>query len=410
MVDLNGDGELDLFEGMADGTLVVSLGIGERQFEHQQQELPRAIVTDIVAGDLNDDGLIDLYLVTPRANIVLVGDGAGFFSEATIELGLRDEGLGVSATSRDLDRDGRADLLLFNETGDVIFWGMPGGFERDTRTPFVPFPAVQTDSSVPTIQLLSAGGQILAKASSSKIDVSRSLSDALSPGRRSLPIDTTAPLLQKPINPQPTAEAPLLSLSASAIHTVPIESARGLSPLKHGLTPEQQQILSLLSIVDLPDGVGGIVKTVRLTGANFQVVNGLGATDSLNGLGNLIVGYNELRGVSDNRTGSHNIVGGNENNYTAAAGHVVGEQNDVSGFGSSVSGGSANTALGDHSSVSGGNRNTVSGTYASVSGGRLNTASGYAASVSGGINTQPTELIPLSAVVDRTSLEAMHPP
>ena len=114
MVDLNGDGELDLFEGMADGTLVVSLGSGDRHFEWQPQELPKAIINDVVAGDLNRDGFQDFYLITPHANFALVGDGTGIFAGATLELGLQDEGLGTSASLRDLDDDGFADLLLFN--------------------------------------------------------------------------------------------------------------------------------------------------------------------------------------------------------------------------------------------------------------------------------------------------------
>src|SRR5262249_47844643 len=34
---------------------------------------------------------------------------------------------------------------------------------------------------------------------------------------------------------------------------------------------------------------------IVITGANLRIVNGLGATNTKNGLGNLIVGYNELR-------------------------------------------------------------------------------------------------------------------
>ena len=67
-----------------------------------------------------------------------------------------------------------------------------------------------------------------------------------------------------------------------------------------GLTPEQEEILSLMSIEFLDDGQGGTAKTFRLTGVNLQVVNGLGATNGIpgdpestfgtvNGLGNLIV-------------------------------------------------------------------------------------------------------------------------
>jgi hypothetical protein len=56
---------------------------------------------------------------------------------------------------------------------------------------------------------------------------------------------------------------------------------------------------------------------VVITGANLRIVNGLGATRTVNGLGNLIVGYNEERIASsfrpppaNVRTGSHNVVGG----------------------------------------------------------------------------------------------------
>lgn len=65
------------------------------------------------------------------------------------------------------------------------------------------------------------------------------------------------------------------------------------------------------------------VKTVEL-------VNGLGSTgcgpedepipDCPNGLGNLIVGYNESRGGSDIRTGSHNVVMGQGNNFSRFGG------------------------------------------------------------------------------------------
>src|SRR5262245_30624279 len=41
--------------------------------------------------------------------------------------------------------------------------------------------------------------------------------------------------------------------------------------------------------------VSGGPNEVVITGANLRIVNGLGATDTTNGLGNVIVGYNELR-------------------------------------------------------------------------------------------------------------------
>ncbi len=134
--------------------------------------------------------------------------------------------------------------------------------------------------------------------------------------------------------------------------------------------------------------ISGGPNEVVITGANLRIVNGLGATQTTNGLGNLIVGYNEPRrvGFPTVRTGSHNVVVGEAHNFSRFGGMVVGFQNEISGDFSSVSGGLENTASGDWSSVSGGPHNSAIGTYSSVSGGHDNTASGPGASVTGGRN------------------------
>src|SRR3712207_7496934 len=56
--------------------------------------------------------------------------------------------------------------------------------------------------------------------------------------------------------------------------------------------------------------------TLFRSGANLNIVNGLNDTQSANGLGNLIIGYNEARQVGNQRGGSHNLVIGQESNYT----------------------------------------------------------------------------------------------
>jgi hypothetical protein len=139
---------------------------------------------------------------------------------------------------------------------------------------------------------------------------------------------------------------------------------------------------------------------VFITGANLHLVNGLGLTGCTgaleepipdcpnpNGLGNLIVGYNEPRGdVAEKniRTGSHNVVVGQHHNFSRFGGLVVGFANEISGDFASVSGGRGSTASGDFASVSGGSSNTASGDASSVSGGASNTASGEGATVTGG--------------------------
>jgi hypothetical protein len=123
---------------------------------------------------------------------------------------------------------------------------------------------------------------------------------------------------------------------------------------------------------------------IFITGANLHIVNGLSMTDTTNGLGNLIVGYNEPRGDEDQRGGSHNVVVGRRHFFTSFGGLVVGDQNSILGSFASVSGGTTNKASGSFSSVSGGTANQASGTFASVSGGFANMASATGASVSGG--------------------------
>ncbi|HWR96811.1 MAG TPA: hypothetical protein VN317_00160 [Candidatus Methanoperedens sp.] len=127
---------------------------------------------------------------------------------------------------------------------------------------------------------------------------------------------------------------------------------------------------------------------ISITGANLWVTSGSGATDgAVNGRGNIILGYNASRvpaGGTDVRTGSHNLIIGDRQNYSSYGGMVVGYANMIAAPFASVSGGVSNLASGARSSVSGGFNNTASGGGASVSGGSENTASGTKSSVSGG--------------------------
>jgi hypothetical protein len=161
-------------------------------------------------------------------------------------------------------------------------------------------------------------------------------------------------------------------------------------------------------IADLDTLLAGVTResvagrdTLRFTAMNLQVVNGIGGTSYSggDGLGNLIIGYDEGREEGDDKSGSHYLVVGEQNNYTARGGIVAGWHNDVtdlyasvtggsfnvaSGFLAAVSGGQNNTASGDHSSISGGYGSHASGDYSSVTGGAYHDASGHASSVAGG--------------------------
>jgi hypothetical protein len=127
---------------------------------------------------------------------------------------------------------------------------------------------------------------------------------------------------------------------------------------------------------------------IFVTGANLHVVNGAGATDSTNGFGNIIIGYNEARGTANTlpnvRTGSHMLVVGSQLNYSQFGGIVAGFRNATSGPYSSVTGGFSSQAGGAYSSVTGGISARAYGEFSSITGGAGNSALGQYSSVTGG--------------------------
>ena len=151
--------------------------------------------------------------------------------------------------------------------------------------------------------------------------------------------------------------------------------------------------------------------TLVLTGMNLQIVNGLGATDgkdgkgtAVNGLGNLIIGYNEEptfneRDLRDDfehngifgfekprgRGGSHNLVIGAGHAYESYGGVVAGEDNAIAAPGAAVLGGFDNTAHGTDAAVLGGSHNQAAGEDAVVAGGTFNRSFTKASAVSGGL-------------------------
>lgn len=126
--------------------------------------------------------------------------------------------------------------------------------------------------------------------------------------------------------------------------------------------------------------------TYAITGRNVFILDGSGATDGGTGLGNLTIGYNGLRGFGSTnvRTGTHNLVLGDRNNYSSYGGLVAGEFNAISNEYATITAGFNNVASGRRAAVSGGSYNEATNTGASVSGGSFGLAVGISATVSGG--------------------------
>jgi hypothetical protein len=120
--------------------------------------------------------------------------------------------------------------------------------------------------------------------------------------------------------------------------------------------------------------------TLTFTGENIRIVNGAGITPSVNGKGNLFMGYNTTPG---DQGGSHNIVVGDSNTATSYGSLVVGAKNRSRAQGEMVLG-YDNGVSHKYATATGGRGNLVTGDYATVTGGAFNTATGLYASVTGG--------------------------
>jgi hypothetical protein len=188
-----------------------------------------------------------------------------------------------------------------------------------------------------------------------------------------------------------TLQATVTSQAATIniLQKTALSQSSAITALQSNLAAVQSsQVMALdpyLSVDTAGDPRGPLV---RLAGVNLQIVNGLGGTDSVNGLGNLIIGYDEVNiditlercsdGTYDDqascedakgiwshshKSGSHYLVAGSQDSYSQYGGIVTGYRNFVTGPYSSVTGGNFHTASGSGSSISGGYSRSVSGEY-----------------------------------------------
>ena len=182
-------------------------------------------------------------------------------------------------------------------------------------------------------------------------------------------VGVVALLAPQPARTQGQPGLPALEARVATLETTLAVQCQEIADLQTALAVEAaaQAAADSALVGDVSDLQGKLVfvdvdgTDMFITGANLHIRNGTTHTFIANGVGNLIVGYNEDRPFGPNvRTGSHNVVVGAWNNFSSYGGLVVGSFNTISG---------------SFASVSGGHNNVASGVSASVSGGRVNHAS-----------------------------------
>lgn len=155
---------------------------------------------------------------------------------------------------------------------------------------------------------------------------------------------------------------------------------------------EANPVLALAGVVVLEKGRA--CRTVKVV-ENLQIVTGMVETDTTNGCGNLIIGYNELAppssGAPTTRTGSHNLILGRFHSDASYAGLLAGEMNVTSANAPSSCGvgGSEGSANADLAVVVGGQENKANSNRCVIIGGFDNGANGGDRAVAvGGVNNR----------------------
>lgn len=124
--DINNDGLIDVF---LSGNLVPNkLYINKGDFKFEDISAQSGIgsegvwTTGISMVDLNSDGLLDIYICKSgppggvRHNELFINNGDLTFTERAREYGIADEGLATHAAFFDLDKDGDLDMYLLNNS------------------------------------------------------------------------------------------------------------------------------------------------------------------------------------------------------------------------------------------------------------------------------------------------------
>ena len=132
VMDLNGDGKVDLLSYGNSNKVSVRLGNGAGGFSGSTQLVFGDTVFDIALGDVNGDGKIDVVAANDGNVSVRLGDGAGKFSSST-DISVDDSVQVVNLA--DVNDDGKLDILAsYNGTTWVLLNTSHGSSSFDGAT------------------------------------------------------------------------------------------------------------------------------------------------------------------------------------------------------------------------------------------------------------------------------------
>ncbi|MDG1278975.1 MAG: VCBS repeat-containing protein [Algoriphagus sp.] len=129
--DVNNDGLLDIYFTANLGPNQLYLNQGDFKFENVTQKAgvagSRAWSTGVAMADVNGDSLLDIYVCNSgdisgdnKQNELFINNGDGTFTEQAEAYGLADQGFSTHAVFFDYDKDGDLDVYLLNNSYQAI--------------------------------------------------------------------------------------------------------------------------------------------------------------------------------------------------------------------------------------------------------------------------------------------------
>jgi hypothetical protein len=129
--DINNDGLVDLYFTANLGPNKLYLNKGDFKFEDITETAgvagTRAWSTGVAMADVNGDGFLDIYVCNSgdisgdnKQNELFINQGDGTFKEMAEEYGLADQGFSTHAVFFDYDKDGDLDVYLLNNSYQAI--------------------------------------------------------------------------------------------------------------------------------------------------------------------------------------------------------------------------------------------------------------------------------------------------
>lgn len=127
--DINNDGLVDLFFSGNETSCRLYLNKGNMQFEDITEKaglITNRWCTGVSMVDINQDGFLDIYINVAgsskfgsTANLLYINNGNGTFTEQAAKYGIADTRLTMNASFFDYDKDGDLDLFLITNPADA---------------------------------------------------------------------------------------------------------------------------------------------------------------------------------------------------------------------------------------------------------------------------------------------------